>query len=246
MNPKPIIIATCCAVAIVVGIYFVGQYTLKQNGPDDTLVPSTTEQKPGSTAKGHWHGNEWHEEPHPAQPANATTPANAGQDESNPQIIQPVTREEFNRRVDWDAYKADYRERYGIDPPPLNANWQHVWGEDGSVHRLYDGEAVITKYEMVRGFAPTKAQYERYQQLYQELRALKTSGPYAAQLSDEIDQILAESQGELPLKFSSVYLGNEGETGEAHDESARQAQLRAVQKLFKQFDLEHLVPYYFE
>ena len=62
LNPKPIIIAVCCAVAIVVGVYLVGQYALVQNNPDDIPVTSTTGQKPGPTAKGHWHGDVWHDE----------------------------------------------------------------------------------------------------------------------------------------------------------------------------------------
>ncbi len=78
MYPKPIIIAVCCAIAIVVGIYFVGQYTLAKDRPDDNPITSakkTTipaiEQKPNPTAKGHWHGDVWHEDPH--EPSTEST-----------------------------------------------------------------------------------------------------------------------------------------------------------------------------
>lgn len=40
MNPKPIIIATCCAIAIVVTVYFGGQYILEQGRPNYSPVVS--------------------------------------------------------------------------------------------------------------------------------------------------------------------------------------------------------------
>ena len=62
MYPKPIIIAVCCTVAIVVGVYLFGHYTLEKNRPDD--IPTTSQEKPTApvveqkqppTAKKHSH-----------------------------------------------------------------------------------------------------------------------------------------------------------------------------------------------
>ncbi len=76
LHPKTIIIATCCVVAIIVGIYFVGRYTIEQNTPDNNPVPSTEEiniptieQKSGPTAKEHSHGDVGHDETQTAQDA---------------------------------------------------------------------------------------------------------------------------------------------------------------------------------
>ena len=66
---KPVIIATCCAIAFVVGVYFGGSYYLSQGRPDETSTPATekptttaVEGKQHPTTEGHWHGDVWHSE----------------------------------------------------------------------------------------------------------------------------------------------------------------------------------------
>ena len=45
MNPKPVIIATCCAILIVVTIYFGGQYLLEQSRIEAPTPSATSPQK---------------------------------------------------------------------------------------------------------------------------------------------------------------------------------------------------------
>ena len=204
--------------------------------------PPTAAAPVGDTSQGgHWHGDEWHAQPH-------DTPAAAGvknQLNAGAPIIRPLTRPTFNRTVNWEAYEAWYRKKHGIDPPPLDANWRHVWDEDGNVHRLYDGETTILKYETRIGFAPTKAQYERYLQLYEELKSLTSEGPRATEISQELRELFAKSQGEIPVKFSSVHIAHPTLNREAYEEDAKAARMRAIRRLYREFDLEHLIPYYF-
>ena len=49
MNPKPVIIVTCCAIAFVAAVYFGGSHYLKQ-GRIETPTPAV-EQKQQPTAK---------------------------------------------------------------------------------------------------------------------------------------------------------------------------------------------------
>ena len=141
MNPRPILIALGCATAIVIGTYLFGCHYFNLSREDTTPIVTTDKTSP--TDKGHQHSNVRHTEPQPSQPTNATTPINAANEtnSSNTQTVPPITKEEYNRLVEnnlinWDAHKASYRAEHGIDPPPPNANWRHVWGPDGSVHKL--------------------------------------------------------------------------------------------------------------
>lgn len=67
MYLKPILIATCCVIAIVIGAYLVGSLYFDQSGEDDT--PAGLTDKPGPTAKKHWHEDDTHE----ASKAESTT-----------------------------------------------------------------------------------------------------------------------------------------------------------------------------
>ena len=42
LYPKPIIIAVCCAVAIIFGFYLLGKYTLEKNSLPDNSLPDNT------------------------------------------------------------------------------------------------------------------------------------------------------------------------------------------------------------
>ena len=75
LYPKTIIIAVCCAIALVAAIYFGGQYVLEEGRPDNT--PTTSADKPITKqppmAQGHWHGDVWHADDTPKAPQPVTT-----------------------------------------------------------------------------------------------------------------------------------------------------------------------------
>ena len=60
MNPRPILIALGCVIALVVGAYLFGR--LYFNPSREDTPPIVTTDKPGPTVKGHWHGDVWHNE----------------------------------------------------------------------------------------------------------------------------------------------------------------------------------------
>ena len=78
MNRTTLIIAIGIIIAVCTGIYFWSEWQ-KQEFDASLPKPPTDEQQQSAddTAGGHWHGDEWHAEPHVA-------------DEAPP--VQPVTR----------------------------------------------------------------------------------------------------------------------------------------------------------
>ena len=90
MNPRPVILALCCAIAIVVGVYLVGSYYFGQSRLDDT--PADTNNKPGPTGKGHWHGDVWHDETtNDSEPTAVDETTNSPPPPDKTEIIMPVS-----------------------------------------------------------------------------------------------------------------------------------------------------------
>lgn len=93
MNRRTLVIAISIAIAFCLGVYFYAQWDMKRFDaslpeppaadtvkeiPAETAVEDISDaaQPAAETSAGHWHGDEWHEEPHtaaepPAQPVRA-------------------------------------------------------------------------------------------------------------------------------------------------------------------------------
>ena len=118
MNPRPVILALCCAIAIVVGVYLVGSYYFGQIRLDDT--PADTNNKPGPTGKGHWHGDVWHDETAAVDETTAVdeTAADSEPKPDSTEIIMPVSMpsdethapraHSIESAVEREQYQSDY------------------------------------------------------------------------------------------------------------------------------------------
>ena len=88
MNRKTIVIAIGFLIAFCIGIFFYAEWQKQKfdaslpEPPVPTQVRAETETDDRHTEAGHWHGDEWHAEPHPAGDAIANPQAPA-QDEVN-------------------------------------------------------------------------------------------------------------------------------------------------------------------
>lgn len=85
MNRTTLIIAIGIIIAICTGIYFWSEWQ-KQEFDASLPKPPTDEQQQSAddTAGGHWHGDEWHAEPHVADEAPPVQP-----------VTQPVETDEM-------------------------------------------------------------------------------------------------------------------------------------------------------
>lgn len=97
LNPKPIIIAACCAIAIVVGVYLVGRYNLEQRRIPDIETPASPSVA-STTAK--------------KASVERTTPAATSQSHMSPEKTSQRSPEEI------EAANRAFWESLGLEPPP--------------------------------------------------------------------------------------------------------------------------------
>ena len=240
MNLKPIIIAACCAIAIVVGIYFGGIYYLSQSRPDISTEKTTTaagEQKQPPVAKGHWHGEVWHTDD------THTPPTQATKQEEQPNEEKIGRFSDLPSEVRAKAWVEFYRQR-GVDGPPPEG-YHYVW-INGKAQRDENGNPILIKNEdpyfqptTCIGFRPTPEQYEQYKQLQQKAGEIFRTGT-----RDEYNQINAElrrfreaHRGELPAITS---LAQKGYNRNDPRHSKRRTEILA--ELYRKAGLDYLIP----
>ena len=131
MNPKPIIIATCCAIAIVVGVYLFGRYTLEKNRPDDIPITSNEkisipaiEDNPELGAKEHSNGDvgDFKLEDFPATLDEFEALPDAKIEELGRifRALPQKKQDEISRRI-WESK--------GLDPPPVGHAYYEINGK---------------------------------------------------------------------------------------------------------------------
>ena len=252
MNPKPIIIAACCAIAIVIGVYLVGSYYFDQ-GREDTLLAATPnkptahtgEPKPGPTAKGHWHGDVWHEDDAHETPNQTTATAQK-------LIGQPRSTEQhkFTVGADWDKLSPEerrkrwteaYRAEWG-DDPSWDGEYRHVHDCKGIVRRHYRNKPLLVQYQTRVGFAPTPAELERYRNLRADYHSAESVGdfPKATSIWEEMQKLVDRAQGKLPAPpYGLSYYGDQVSPEEHH-----LLNNEATKDLYKLMGIEHLYEFY--
>ena len=199
-----------------------------------------TEQPPaevpiGDTSQGgHFHADgTWHGTPHPPAP-----PGEPLQKATQKQARQPgITEKQFYASL-------------GLKPPPegfyyrVHADNTPVLDENGKQRLFSYYEPIFNVFTRI-DFAPTREQYERYQQLESELSLAQNQDNTAEvlRLEVEIKQLKTDAQGELPdFTYSGVAPTSLYETGAYQDEIRRRAkEMRA--HLYREWGLEHLPAY---
>ena len=115
MNRRTFVIAIGIAIAFCLGVYFYAQWDMKrfdaslpEPAAADTVVETPTEtavedisdaaQPAAETSAGHWHGDEWHEEPHFAAPDPPGEPTQPVVEEPRPVKEESPWRAELKRQ----------------------------------------------------------------------------------------------------------------------------------------------------
>jgi len=197
--------------------------------PDKPTEQPPSEVSPvGDTSEGgESHGEASHAEPHEAQKTDAE---------------RSFTPEEL---VAMD--KAFYKQQ-GLKPPPRG--YQYLYDGVNQVRRDEAGNPVLHKIgdpvvtiRIQKGFAPTREQLQRYQQLIDDKWRAEQAGDTRrfAEIAEEIEQLELASRGDVPvMSFSLMVPGHMD-----YDATYRKADKMAREALYKarrEMGLEHLNP----
>ena len=252
---RTLLIAIGILIAFCAGIYFWTEWQKKEFDASLPKPPAVEEQQvandtvddvAGDTTGGHWHGDEWHAEPHPEQVSQVTDESKTLTATNTPHPLDYLSGEE---REEW------IRQRYalfGLEPPPKG--YEYLWDpeienakrdESGSpiLHRI--GEPIIdVKIEWTRiGFAPTAEQYEQYLLLEAQFARAEAAGDTttARRLADELKALEAEAQGELPVAYTSSTFDGVVSPEEVQSINSRYI-TEALERAYRERGLEHLIP----
>ena len=204
---------------------------------------------------GHWHGDEWHDAPHEpteqaVQPIVKTIESDQAKKDKPLGYICPfcncnhdeLTLEEAKQcRRD---YEAGYLAKYGVNPPPVGAKWRHFFDKNGNAHVLYPGEVTVINVDTKIGFAPTKEQFDRYQQLKQNHRNAVREKRHtdAKTIAEEIRQLKAQAQGKIPVGAFVLLDADISMSKERQKELQIQAAYKAQRDAYIEMGLTHIMP----
>ncbi len=199
---------------------------------DPALTDANRPPPPGETKEmGYWHEGHWHKND---SPDNKGTPDTTHRmDDTLPEFVpmpeligQPRSPEEIEA----------YRKEWGVDPPLIGANWEHMRNDNGEVIKHYDN-STTTFYKVVNdGFAPTPEQWEQHEILQRKLVEARRSGDTAEydRILAELKVLIAKSRGPAPVITGTLYSGDPISEEEAH----RQRE-EAIREVYRKFGLEH-------
>ena len=195
----------------------------------------TAEAPVGDTSQGgHFHADgTWHGTPHPPPP-----PGEPLQKATQKQPRQPsITEKQFYASLGLEPPPEGFYYRVHVDNTP-------VLNENGEPRLFSYYEPSYNVYTRI-GFAPTREQYERYQQLERDLKFVQDQGDTTevARLEADIERLKADAQGELPDFTSSVMAPTS-----LYNTAAYQAEIRRRDKemrahLYREWGLGHLPTY---
>ena len=131
-----------------------------------------------------------------------------------------------------------YRKEWGEDPPPMDADWQHMRNHNGEILRHYDNSVTVF-YKIGIGFAPTLEQWEQHETLQAEIAEAERRGDTAEydRILAELKTLIAASQGPVPIIDGGVYSGDP-------ISKAKKSRKRndAIKDVYRKFGLEHCMP----
>jgi hypothetical protein len=206
-------------VLMVVGGTLYLQHVEKQTAEDlaaheERIKELTSEQKPttetpvdDTSQGGHVHADgTWHTEPdveQQEQPVRDESEIDKALEQS---ITNPTDSPEL-KRAKIEAYKKYYKERMGVDLPPVG--YHHVRDQNG-IHLVKDGEVHFPVRTQIQ-FRPTLEQARHIKDLL-----IQRSRAWGSGNREEYDRITAEikamktnpaNQGEVPHIGGSIYVG---------------------------------------
>ncbi|MCG9128989.1 hypothetical protein JT359_15470 [Candidatus Poribacteria bacterium] len=199
------------------------------------FIDGSKRQPAGETHEtGFWENSRWHRDPI----------------EISKVLKEDTVQNTVQIGVDWNSLSLEerrerwakpYRAKWG-DEPPWNSEYRHVHDSKGKVRRHYRNKPLVKQYETRRGFAPTPAALERYLTLKTDYNNAEAVGdfPKAATLLEEMQNIVHNNQGELPVRpFGITYYG---------DSFPQEVQLQlnkdAVKELYAFMGIIHLYEFY--
>ena len=209
MNRKIIVAAIGFVIAVAIGLHFYAEWQMARFDASLPTPPPPAEEQSG----GHWHGDEWHAEPHTvSETGQADASAEAGP--LIPHIAAPelppdaidlskLSPEELEQAI------AQFYAQAGVEPPP--EGYDYLWEAPHVVKRDENGEPILHKngepvieISYQRGFAPTYEQYQRFKQLRAEALAAEAEGDLdtAQAARDEMKWIWDNAQGDVPAASS--------------------------------------------
>lgn len=135
--------------------------------------------------------------------------------------------------------------QHGLDPPPqgYKYRWKDIGvpllDENGDPVLQKEGEPWVTINYGI-GFAPTREEYEKYEQLQEDQGWAESRGDVAevARLTAEIEALEASVQRMRPLGATSIAVGAEANSKK---DAAMDAKFNAA---LREYDLEHLISPY--
>ena len=248
MNRK-LIAAIGLMLAFCIGIFFYAEWQKRKFDASLPEPPAPTEVQAAETETetegGHWHGDEWHAEPHVKQVSQVTDASKTLTATNEPHPLDSLSGEE---REEW------IRQRYalfGLEPPP--EGYEYLWDPQtenakrdtsGSpiLHRI--GEPIINvKVEWTRiGFAPNAEQYEQYLLVEEQFAKAEANGDTttARRLANELKALEAEAQGELPVVSTSGTFDGVVSPEEVQSITSRYIN-EALEQAYRERGLEHLI-----
>ena len=189
----------------------VKQWNERQNPQQTETEADVAEQTP----QGHVHADgTFHAEPHETVSHAANPDASADPFANTIPIYDSATM----RKLEIEKRNAFYKERFGLGPPPEGYGYLLIDGNEVVLNpdgtpvlqqmELPDGTRMEYEIEMIMGFAPTREQWERYQQLKQdrEVALHREDRAEAARIQTEITQIEKTARGLVPRGGSGSWM----------------------------------------
>ena len=247
MKMKTMVIAIGILLGFCAGIHFYAEWQKKAFDaslpkppvPEQQVADDVTDDAAG----GHWHGDEWHAEPHNAHAAEQsveTKIATINRSRALPQTnLSPEEIAELDR---------SFYESLGLEVPPKG--YHYIWDEPEVVARDENGNPILQNdYEpyvemsTTIGFAPTREQWESYLRLNGALMQAESDGDdnKAQRIRNEIEQLEADAQGELPIPNGTSWLVPEGEDVEAFNNMMHRKVDEVIRQAYRERGLEHLI-----
>lgn len=142
------------------------------------------------------------------------------------------------------SYESGYLSKYGVPAPPVGSKWRHFLDKDGNVHVLYPGEVTVIRVDTKIGFAPTKTQFDKYQQLKQDHKTAVQEKRLrdAEKIADEIRQLKAQAQGKIPIGAFVLLDADTSMSKERQKELQIQAAYKAQRDAYIEMGLAHIMP----
>ena len=241
---RTLVIAISILLAFCAGIYFWTEWQKKEFDaslpePPAPVQVQAAETNDGHTG-GHWHGDEWHAEPH-ADMKHVAQQTSPKRDSHQPR--RKLSQEQI------DALNLSFYGSLGLDVPPKGHHY--VWeapevvmrDENGNPIMLRDDEPYI-EITTVIGFAPTRAEWDRYQELLraQDLAFVNDDDAESQRLRDEIEQFRAEVQGEIP-SVSGSWAVSADEDVEAFNREMNRKVDERMRQAYRDYGLGHMVDF---